>query len=204
MRTEGSVALGSARPIRRWLALTGMLMVALAGLVLFKLAQRGNPAPALAEVSVTELELRDGRWCWRGQDQALTGWLVEFYTGGGLRSRSLVSNGWLEGVSAGWHTNGVKQVEEHFRAGVSHGRRLKWNLDGSKLSEAEVVDGQLEGTFRRWHPDGTLAEEIHLKAGQPDGVSRAWFPSGFLKAEARLEQGKVVQQQFWADGERRG
>lgn len=192
------------RPGRRWQWCVGAVALALVGVALLLPRLRPSAGPALPEVARSEVELREGRWFWRGQEAAVTGWLVEHYDDGVRKSRSAVSNGWLEGESIGWHTNGAKQIEEWFRAGVSHGRRTRWNLDGSKLSEAEIVEGKIEGVFRRWHPDGTLAEEVQMKDGQPDGVSRAWFPSGYLKAEARLEQGKVVQQQFWQDGERRG
>jgi len=116
----------------------------------------------------------------------------------------MVSNGWSEGLSGGWHTNGQRRVAKYYRASASHGRRLKWNADRSKLSEAQIVDGKLEETFRRWQPNGTLAEDLEMQAGQSGGVSRACFPSGCLSAEARLRQGKVVEQRFWEDRERRG
>ena len=164
---------------------------------------RPGSGQTLPEVARNSVLLREGRWFLKGQTNALTGWLVEHYESGPLKARSLVSNGWLEGLSEGWHTNGQRQVEEHFRAGVSQGRRLKWNADGTKLSEAQIVDGKLHGTFRRWHPDGKLAEEMELQDGQPEGLSRAYFPSGFLKAEARLRAGKVLEQKFWPDGERK-
>lgn len=157
----------------------------------------------LPEIVQADAELRAGRWFLHGQSNTVTGWLVEHYSSGVLKARSGVSNGWLEGLSEGWHTNGQKQIQEQYHAGVAQGQRLKWNPDGSKLSEAQIVNGKLHGTFRRWHPDGTLAEEMQMKDGEPDGLSQAYYPSGFLRAEVRTERGKILEQRFWSDGERR-
>lgn len=198
-----AVASQVTRAPRRFRVLAALAVCALVALTFVVIRFRTGTGPVLPEVARNAVEWRAGRWYLKGQTNALTGWLVEHYETGTLKARSLVSNGWLDGISEGWHTNGQRQVEEHFRAGVSHGQRLKWNADGSKLSEAQIVDGKLHGTFRRWHPDGTLAEEVELQAGQPEGLSRAYFPSGFLKAEARLRAGKVLEQKFWSDGERK-
>ena len=193
----------SAPVRRRVLAIAAVTL--LAGLLLLVLTrERQSPVAAIAEVPRPELELREGRWFRKGQSVAFTGRLVEHHESGGLKSRSVVSNGWLEGLSEGWHTNGQRQIQEHFHAGVSHGLRTKWYADGRKLSEVEVVDGKLAGKFRQWRPDGSLAEEVELKDGHPDGLSRAYYPSGSVKVEARLRAGQVVAQQSWKDGERAG
>jgi hypothetical protein len=162
-----------------------------------------RPEPLAPERPLTELVKVDGRFFLRSDtNRAFSGWIAERYDSGGLRSRSRVLGGVLEGVSEGWHTNGVRQVEEHFVGGVSEGMVRKWHANGVKLSEGMARAGQLEGVFRRWHANGVRSEEVTLVAGQPDGVSRAWFPDGSLKAEVVLERGKVVSQRFWAEGER--
>ena len=164
-----------------------------------------DPSAILAvstEVSRTNLVLRDQRLHLAGQVAPFTGWMLERNPDGKLRSRSSVSSGVLHGVSQGWHTNGQLQVEEHFREGVSHGLRTKWYPSGAKLSEATIADGRLNGPFRRWQVNGALSEQIEFTNNQPEGVSLAWFPSGSLKARVLVRSGKVVEQQFWKDGER--
>ena len=180
-----------------WLGVLICLGAAVGGL----LWRAPRPAP-LPEVPRAQLTLRDGQLYSAGTNLPFTGIVTETYDRGGRKSRSVVANGRLEGLSEGWHTNGQKQIEEYFHAGVSHGRRLKWHPNGQKLAEVQVVAGQLEGPFRRWHDNGILAEEIPMKAGQPDGLSRAFYPSGCLQAEARLQAGQVLEQHHWPDGER--
>lgn len=191
----------STRGLRPVLVAFVLLTLALVvGLLIY----RGHrPVPlALVELTKKDLILNDGLLYRAGQAVPFSGAIIEFYANGGLKSRSTVSNGLLEGLSQGWYESGQLQIEEHFSAGVSHGLRRKWHDNGHQLSEVMIVDGKLEGIFRQWHPDGSLAEYVELSGGVPDGVSRAFYPSGFLKAEAHLQQGEVLSQKLWKDGER--
>jgi len=182
-----------------------LLFLAFCAVALLLLLWRQTPRPQaqLPEVSRADLVLRAGLWYQAGQTNPFTGWLVEFYQPGSLRSRSVVSNGLLNGVSEGWYTNGQIQVREHFKDGISHGWRQKWHENGSNLSEATIVEGKIVGTFRSWHDNGQLAEQIEMRQGNPDGVAFAYYPSGFLKARTRVEDGKILEQKSWHDGETR-
>lgn len=177
-----------------------VVVIVVSGLLAF-LWMHGRQHP-LPEKDVAELALVDGRLCVKGGRSPFTGRMIEHYAGGGLRSRSSVSNGLLEGLSTGWHANGQKQVEENFSGGVSHGLRVKWHVSGVKQSECTIQRGEIEGVFRRWDTNGVLAEVISMKHGKPDGLCVALFPSGSVKTEARMAAGQVVTQQFWKDGER--
>ena len=184
----------------------GILTLLAAGL--FLLAKRTSPAPrpttavGTVEVSRRQLELRSARLHQLGQTNPFSGLMLERYSNGRLRSRSAVTNGLLCGLSEGWHTNGQLQVTEHFKAGVSHGRRTKYYANGLRQSEVDIVDGKLQGVFRRWHTNGVLAEKVELADNQPDGLSLAYFPGGSLKTRALLQGGKVVAQTSWREGEK--
>jgi len=175
----------------------------LGGVVFVATRHRSVPPAPPAQAHRKQLEFRDGRWYAPGQTNGFNGLLFETYDNGAMKSRSAVSNGWLQGLSQGWHTNGQLQVEEYFVAGLSHGRRTKWYANGAKMSEATIVEGKLHGTFRRWHENGAPAETMEMRQGQPEGLSCAYYPSGFLKAQARLHDGKLVEQRFWQDGQLR-
>jgi len=179
-------------------------IVSVLGVTLF-LFPRHRPLPAapLPEVHRSKLEMRADGWYAPGETRGFTGYLLDTYEDGALKSRSIVSNGLLHGLSQGWYTNGQQQVEEHFVAGTSHGLRTKWHANGQRFSEVNVVSGKLHGTFRSWHENGERAEEVELKDGQPDGPSKAYFPSGSLKSQVMLQNGKLVARQFYQDGEYR-
>lgn len=161
------------------------------------------PVAALPELARTNLIRLDGRWCQRGQTNPFTGMLLDYYPGGTLMSRSLVSNGLLEGLSEGWFTNRQPEIRETYRTNVADGLRTRWYPGGQKLSEAMIVLGQIQGPFRRWHLNGTLAEEIPMRDGRQEGVGRVFYPSGFLAMEVERRAGRVVAQQEWKDGEQK-
>jgi len=155
------------------------------------------------ELPRAELHLRDGRLYCGVETNSFTGWMVEHYANGALKSRSAVSAGLLHGLSQGWHTNGQLQVTEHFKEGISHGPRTKWHPNGMKLSEGEIIAGKFHGTFRRWSESGFLIDQVEFTAGQPHGIALAFFESGFVKRWARIKDGIITDQKSWNDGEQK-
>ena len=117
------------------------------------------PPPPL-EVTRTNLTLRDGQLFRSAETNPFNGFLIERYSDGVMKSRSAISNGYLEGLSLGWYTNQQMQVQEPFVKSISHGLRTQWHPNGVKKSEAQIANGKLHGTFRRWDEQGKLAEEI--------------------------------------------
>lgn len=191
----------SPRPRSRGPFLPLALLLAFGALLLAgRLRPHPQPAAALPQVARTNLVRRDGRWFAIGRTNPFTGVLLEYYPGGTLESRSAVSNGWLEGLSEGWHTNGQLEVRESFRTNVSNGLRTKWYPSGHRLSEATIVLGKMEEVFRRWHENGTLAEEIPMRAGKIEGVGRAYYEDGSLQTELTMHDSQVVGTKSWPKG----
>ena len=179
-----------------------LALAAIGGLIGFQVFRLRSPKPSpVPEASAGQLVLRQGRMYRRNQSEPFTGALVERYPNGTLKSRSRLVAGFMDGISEGWYTNGQMEVREHFQAGVSHGLRTKWYEQGKLLSETTIREGEHDGTFRRWHENGQLAEAVEMKQGHPEGVSSAYYPSGHLKARAQIQNGQLVEQKFWKDGE---
>ncbi len=181
-----------------------LLLLGTAALSIFTLRPPEPPPPSTPLVVQRDfLTPREGRLWRAGQGQPFTGFMVEHYPDGVLKSRSAVSDGVLHGVSEGWYPNGGRQVREHFVLGVSHGLREKWHANGRLWSRATIEEGKLNGEFKRWDEAGNLAETLLMKSGEPDGDAVAFHPSGFLKVVARFERGRMMDQRFFSDGERR-
>ncbi len=187
---------------RQLLTFASLAVLILAGAMF--VSRWPGKTPVVREVLAGELTLREGRSYWKDETTPFSGIITESYPDGRSRSRSVMSNGLMHGVSEGWYTNGTLQVREHFVEGVSHGLREKWFENGMKLSEAQIKSGKLEGTFKRWHDNGALAEEIQMKDGNPDGVSVAYHPDGSLKAKATVQNGTVIEHKLWKPGELKG
>jgi antitoxin component YwqK of YwqJK toxin-antitoxin module len=189
------------RPNWKLLLLPLALCVAFGLTLLSSLRPVRKPTVLLPELVRTNLVRLDGLWCETGHTNPFTGVLLDYYPNGVLQSRSVVSNGLLNGLSEGWHTNGLLQIREFYHANLSDGLRMKWYPDGKKLSESNIVFGKMQGIFRRWYDNGKLAEEIPMRDGKIEGVGRAFYPSGFLKTELEMHNGEVSQSKSWEDGQ---
>ncbi len=183
----------------RWLApvLAASVLVMLVSWLAW---QPGSPPVPWPETNRTNLVHLAGGWYEPGRTNPYTGWLVDYYQNGARLSRSMVSNGLLNGLSQGWYTNGQLQIQETYRDNYSEGERKKWSPEGRLLTAATVVHGRFQGLFRRWYPNGKLAEEIPMTNGQPDGLGRSYYENGTLKAEVQMQAGKIVSRKDFPDG----
>ena len=177
-----------------------VIVLAVAGYGWIVTRPQPEDKPLKREVMLANLNRLENRFVLGGTSNYFTGLAVEYYKSTGrLKSRTVISNGFLHGLSEGWYTNGQIQVMEYFTNGVSHGRRTKWYSNGATQSVANITAGKLEGEFLRWHTNGQLSQKVLLSNGVPHGVSEAWFPNGHPKARAVRDQGKVVEQEFFDD-----
>lgn len=174
--------------------------IAVAAVLLVGFFIRFQRSDAVPEVLPMKSLVRHGDRLFRiDATQPFTGRMEDHYPDGSLRARVTLREGVLDGLAEGWHTNGVLQVVEFFRAGIAHGPRTNWYASGARMSEANVVDGKMDGLFRRWHENGQLSEEFHLQAGEPAGEARAWYPSGYLRAYRGTNSAGQVEQMTWKD-----
>jgi antitoxin component YwqK of YwqJK toxin-antitoxin module len=187
--------------IKLTLAIVGLCMAGAIWVIVQRHGTKSRPLPA-TETARRDLVQKDGRWYRRGQTILFTGCMVDRHPSGALLSRCQVSNGFLNGVSECWYTNGQMQVREHFKDGVSHGLREKWHENGRLLSRAKIAEGKVTGTFRSWHDNGEICEQIEMKMGKADGTAWAYYPSGFVKAETTVRDGQILNRKSWKDGER--
>jgi len=163
-----------------------------------------TPPAELPSIARTNLVRLGNLWCRAGTTNPFNGFLLDYYADGVLASRSMISNGLVEGLSEGWYTNGQLQIRETYHTNFSDGLRIKWYPDGRKLSEATIVQGQMQGVFRRWYENGKLAEEIPMRDGKIEGLGRSYYESGCLKTEITIHDGNVVKSDSWPDGVKPG
>lgn len=181
---------------------TNLFLSATLSLVCLGLTGCGS-GEVLPLTTLDELDKGDDGLRLKATGALYSGYLVDYYAGADtnqLRSRSLVRDGKLNGLSEGWYADGQQQVAEIFIEGKSHGVRVKWHRNGVKEAEDTIEHGKLSGPCRKWHDNGQLAEEMTMVNGQADGRARSWHEDGSQKAEVTMEMGKVVEQQFWEEG----
>jgi len=125
-----------------------------------------------------EVEFRDGLLRLSGQSEPFDGILIENWSASRRKAEVPVRDGRVDGVTRGWYESGVQEVEEGFRAGVSHGWRTRWHPNGRIKSRVWIQHGMLAGFFHEWHSNGRLAQITPLRSGQAWGEVIAWGESG--------------------------
>ncbi len=151
------------------------------------------------ELTIFEVDRRDGLLFAHGEKQPFAGRLIENYSKNVRKAQVEIRNGKAHGLSRGWFDNGQMEVEETFVEGVSHGPRTRWHRNGARKSLAQIEHGKIVGEYTEWHENGKMAVRMTLRDGQPDGQIEAWHPSGALKSRVRFEHGKQVSRQFFDD-----
>ena len=196
---NGGVRTGSEGEVRsggRWAVARAVLLsaIGLAVLVTYlQTRQRPKTVQTNVEVDRKELVLKDGLLVRNGQSNAFTGLMLESYPDGNLQSRSAVSNGLLEGLSEGWHTNGVLAVRESFVGGRSHGVRTKWDAASNRIAESSIREAKIHGFHREWHANGQLALDAEMADGQPHGEVWKWSADGLPVGRWILSNGVVLE-----------
>ena len=56
----------------------------------------------------------------------------------------------------GFHPNGSKRFEQHWKDGKPHGRWTSWYADEAKKSEGSYANGKKEGLWQEWGESGHL------------------------------------------------
>lgn len=158
-----------------------------------------KPVPQPQAIQRSELQLRDGRLYRVGAKEPFTGLLFEPYDNTRRKVEIEIVRGKAHGISRGWFESGQMEVEEHFVGGVSSGPRRRWHPNGVLKSEETIVDGTLSGPYTEWYDNGVKAMAAGMRAGKPHGIAEAWHRSGAPKSRTRLEDGKIVDQQFFAE-----
>lgn len=152
---------------------------------------------------LSELILEDMHYLDPESKVPYTGWVIQRYPGDmGILSKSHIADGKLDGVSYGYHTNGVLKLEEHFIKGISDGLRVRYNMEGQKTMEENIAEGKLHGLVLKYHPDGRLAESLPYFNGNVHGEASAYYDDGSTRSRATFEHGIMKSQQFWNVGER--
>ena len=102
--------------------------------LLFGLAWLRRPSEAPRKAAMEDLLRRGDKMHYRAEENPFTGFMLEQYASGQLKSRSFLLDGVLHGVSEGWYPNGVLQVREHFENGASVGSQEKRPVVGSRVA----------------------------------------------------------------------
>jgi len=83
-----------------------------------------------------------------------SGFAIETFPDGKLKTQMSLMSGRLDGVTRRWHSNGQLESEKGFRDGKPHGRHREWPVDGTLKQEPSWNAGACIHSSRR---DGVVS-----------------------------------------------
>ncbi len=153
-------------------------------------ACRGKePAAATSRRPVPEVRIGadDPRIAYRGDRLLLgrapfSGWLVERYDGGPIKSLTPYLDGRVEGTMIGWYTDGVRMFERSYSAGRREGLHVGWWENGRLRFRYRFHGDLQQGLSEELYEDGRPRRLFHYRDGAEEGSQRMWDEDGALYA----------------------
>ncbi|MBN2243150.1 MAG: linear amide C-N hydrolase [Acidobacteria bacterium] len=179
------------------------------------------------EMSLQELQKRDGVFYAQGEKKPFSGIAREAFANGQIQYFSEFRNGRLQGKSVAWRENGQKEMEADFVQGELSGNRIRWHANGRKKEEGQFksglphgekilwyengairftgrfLEGNHHGRLSGWDEQGRLKYRIACRYGKPHGEYRTWHANGKRKEQGMCRQGRPdgIWKRWHADGQ---
>ncbi|WOK07354.1 hypothetical protein RT717_01800 [Imperialibacter roseus] len=142
-------------------------------------------APLIPDIEIVESQetlSRDLEGRLHHKDRLFSGYLVEYYPDGTLKTRSAYSGGLLESVSYGYYPTGEVMYARLYVKGEKHGTHAGYYPDGSLKFRYHFVAGKSVGNHQEWYENGLLAKDLNYVNGQPFGSQKMWRPDGKIRS----------------------
>jgi len=150
--------------------------------IILVLAGCGPLIPDIEVVENSKALSRDSEGRLHHEAGLFSGYLVEYYPGGTLKTKSAYSDGLLESVSYGYYSTGEVMYVRPYVKGEKHGRHTGYYRDGSLKFLYHFAEGRSVGNHREWYHGGLLAQDLNYLDGQPFGPQKMWRPDGKIRS----------------------
>lgn len=144
------------------------------------------------DIEINQLEKREELLYEKGEKEAFTGIVREYYNNGNLKTEEEYENGERNGISKTYSRGGSLIDYIEFKKGLVNGSR-KVYYDSEKLwFSQEYQNGYLNGKMFNYEEDGSLSSEMEFKLGIPDGLDKTYYKNGLLSKEGTYKNGKKI------------
>lgn len=145
----------------------------------------GQSIPDIPDLEVYEQHpalTRDRVGKLRYEGNLFSGYLVDYYSGGALKSKSAYSDGLQESVSYGYYPSGEIMYLRPYIEGEKQGIHIGYYPDGRKKFVYRFEAGLSIGNHREWYADGQLTRDLNYVNGQPFGPQKMWRSDGKIRS----------------------
>jgi len=112
------------------------------------------------EVSIDELEKREGAWYAKGEAEPFTGTEIGYYEDGSKSWEVPLVDGKTQGTRIEYYKNGPKKREIPWVDGKQHGLQTSWYENGQKEEVSIYKEGKREGLWAELYEKGKKKFEV--------------------------------------------
>ncbi|MBD1397683.1 hypothetical protein H9Q13_10950 [Pontibacter sp. JH31] len=142
------------------------------------------PADTVAAVA-PELALKNGVYFYH--DKPFSGFIVEKYESGVLKSVGSYYQGMQHGLTKTYYPNGNQKDIRSYRENVGYGRHYGYWENGNMRFDFTYYHDKREGLQKQWYESGSPYAFLNFKNDQEHGMQQAWRENGkpYINYEAR-------------------
>lgn len=135
----------------------------------------------------------NSRWIMKDDSSQVSGFVVQYLSGGSVARKFGVFNGRKEGLQTTYFHDGKSKFSESFKNNKLHGEVKRWILenDHQLIAHLNYQNGRLHGEQKKWYNTGELHKLMHLNMGKEEGLQQAYRKNGALYANYEARNGRV-------------
>ncbi|MEQ8471911.1 MAG: hypothetical protein RIC35_12040 [Marinoscillum sp.] len=116
------------------------------------------------------------------KEEPFSGYVVDHYYGGAVKSVTPYRNGLEEFVKVGYYPKGELMYERPYKNGEKNGVHKGYFADGSNRFIYYFENGLSVGTHQEWYASGQQAKLMNFKDGRPFGSQKVWRSDGKIRS----------------------
>lgn len=119
-----------------------------------------------------------------------SGYVVEYYKNGQLKSQQPYYQGLKEGTLKTWYADGSPRSIRPYARGDKVGRHQGWWENKQPQYVLHFDAGAYHGKNREWYENGQLATTRHFQHGREEGAQQSWTANGTLFSNYVVKDGR--------------
>lgn len=146
-----------------------------------------------SQVEYAQLKLNRQKGIWALAETPFSGYALQFYPDGTLKSKTGFLRGKKQGLSLEYYPDGHLRQQAQFHQNKLHGYVKNWfGTKGHPLLALRHYHlGKPHGTYQKWYKSGQLFKAMHYDMGKESGMQQAYNENGSIYANYEARNGRT-------------
>ncbi|MEM7369005.1 MAG: membrane-binding protein [Bacteroidota bacterium] len=144
------------------------------------------------DIPLDSLSLHKWEGVWKVNGQPYSGYALQLYPNGLLRTKTGFFNGKKQGPSRAYFPDGKLQHITPYHENLVHGEVKNWSgVEGHPLLAIRNFHlGKAHGQHKKWYKNGQIFKIMNYHMGKEEGMQQAYNENGSLYANYEAKNGR--------------